>query len=63
MSTTLLPLALNYEGDLSGSEKLVLIILCNLSNDGKGNYAWPSHKYISRKSRLSLASVKELVNL
>ena len=58
MSKTLLPLALDYEGDLTGSEKLVLIILCNLSNDGKGNYAWPSHQYISRKSGLSLATVK-----
>lgn len=58
MSTTLLLAALDYEGDLTGSEKLVLIILCNLSNDGKGNYAWPSHKYISRKSGLSEATVK-----
>ena len=58
MSNTLLPLALDYEGDLIGSEKLVLIILCNLSNDDKGNYAWPSHKYISRKSGLSEATVK-----
>mgnify|MGYP000848368678 CR=1 FL=1 len=58
MSKILLPLALDYEGDLTGSEKLVLIILCNLSNDGKGNYAWPSHKYISRKSCLSEATVK-----
>jgi len=60
MSKTLLPLALDYEGDLTGSEKLVLIILCNLSNDGKGNYAWPSHQYISRKSGLSLATVKRV---
>ena len=58
MSTTLLLAALQYEGDLSGSEKLVLIILCDRSNDGKGNYAWPSHQYISRKSCLSLATVK-----
>jgi len=58
MSTTLLLAALDYEGDLIGSEKLVLIILCNLSNDDKGNYAWPSHKYISRKSGLSEATVK-----
>jgi len=58
MSTTLLLAALDYEGDLIGSEKLVLIILCNRSNDGKGNYAWPSHQYISRKSGLSLATVK-----
>ena len=58
MSTTLLLAALDYEGDLIGSEKLVLIILCNLSNDCKGNYAWPSHKYISRKSGLSEATVK-----
>ena len=58
MSTNLLLAALDYEGDLIGSEKLVLIILCNLSNDGKGNYAWPSHKYISRKSGLSEATVK-----
>ena len=58
MSTNLLLAALDYEGDLIGSEKLVLIILCNRSNDGKGNYAWPSHQYISRKSGLSLATVK-----
>jgi DNA-binding transcriptional regulator YhcF (GntR family) len=58
MSTTLLLAALDYEGDLTGSEKLVLIILCNLSNDNKGNCAWPSHKYISRKSGLSEATVK-----
>jgi len=58
MSTTLLLAALDYEGDLTGSEKLVLIILCDRSNDGKGNYAWPSHQYISRKSCLSLATVK-----
>ena len=58
MSTTLLLAALQYEGDLTGSEKLVLIILCDRSNDGKGNYAWPSHQYISRKSCLSLATVK-----
>ena len=44
MSTTLLPLALAYEGDLTGSAKLVLIYLCDLSNDGRGNYAWPSHQ-------------------
>ena len=58
MSNILLPLALNHEGDLSGSEKLVLIYLCNLSNDTKGNYAWPSYKYISKKSGLSLATIK-----
>ena len=58
MSNILLPLALNNEGDLSGSEKLVLIYLCNLSNDAKGNYAWPSYQYISKKSGLSLATVK-----
>ena len=58
MSNILLPLALNHEGDLSGSEKLVLIQLCNLSNDAKGNYAWPSYQYISKKSGLSLATVK-----
>ena len=60
MSTTLLLAALDYEGDLTGSEKLVLIILCNLSNDDKGNYAWPSHKYISKKSRLGIATVKRV---
>ena len=58
MSNILLPLALNHEGDLSGSEKLVLIYLCNLSNDAKGNYAWPSYQYLSRKSGFSLATVK-----
>ena len=58
MSNILLPLALNHEGDLSGSEKLVLIYLCNLSNDAKGNYAWPSYQYLSRKSGYSLATVK-----
>ena len=58
MSNIFLPLALNYEGNLSGSEKLVLIILCNLSNDSKGNYAWPSHQYISKISGYSLSTVK-----
>ena len=58
MSNILLPIALNHEGNLSGSEKLVLILLCNLSNDAKGNYAWPSYQYISRKIGYSLASVK-----
>ncbi len=58
MSNRLLPLAFEYEGDLTASEKLVLLYLCNLSNDGKGNYAWPSHTYIAKKSRLSLATVK-----
>ena len=58
MSNTLLPLAFEYEGDLTASEKLVLLYLCKLSNDGKGNYAWPSHKYIAKKSRLGLATVK-----
>ena len=58
MSNILLPLALNHEGELSGSEKLVLIYLCNLSNDAKGNYAWPSYQYLSRKSGYSLATVK-----
>ena len=58
MFNILLPLALNHEGDLSGSEKLVLIYLCNLSNDAKGNYAWPSYQYLSRKSGFSLATVK-----
>ena len=58
MSNILLPLALNHEGDFSGSEKLVLIYLCNLSNDAKGNYAWPSYQYLSRKSGFSLATVK-----
>ena len=58
MSNILLPLALNHEGELSGSEKLVLIYLCNLSNDAKGNYAWPSYQYLSRKSGFSLATVK-----
>ena len=58
MSNILQPLALIHEGELSGSEKLVLIYLCNLSNDAKGNYAWPSHQYISRKSGYSLATVK-----
>ena len=58
MSNIFLPLALNHEGNLSGSEKLVLIILCNLSNDNKGNYAWPSYQYISRKSGYSLATIK-----
>ena len=43
---------------MSGSEKLVLIYLCNLSNDAKGNYAWPSYQYISKKSGLSLATIK-----
>ena len=58
MSNNLLPLAFEYEGDLTASEKLVLLYLCNLSNDGKGNYAWPSHKYIAKKSGLSLATIK-----
>ena len=58
MSNILLPLALNHEGNLSGSEKLVLIYLCNLSNEAKGNYAWPSYQYISKKSGFSLATVK-----
>lgn len=58
MSNNFLPLAFKYEGDLTASEKLVLLYLCNLSNDGKGNYAWPSHKYIAKKSGLSLATVK-----
>ena len=62
MSNIFLPLALNHEGNLSGSEKLVLIILCNLSNDAKGNYAWPSYQYLSRKSGFSLATVKRACN-
>jgi hypothetical protein len=60
MSIVLLPLAFEYEGDLKGNEKLVLLYLCNLSNDGKGNYAWPSHKYLAKKSGLSLATVKRV---
>ena len=58
MSKDLLLLALDYEGKLTGSEKLVLLYLCNLSNDDRGKYAWPSHRYLSRKTGLSLATVK-----
>ena len=39
MSKDLLLLALDYEGKLTGSEKLVLLYLCNLSNDDRGKYA------------------------
>ena len=53
MSKDLLLLALDYEGKLTGSEKLVLLYLCNLSNDDRGKYAWPSHRYLSRKTGLS----------
>ena len=58
MSNNLLPLVFEYEVDLTACEKLVLLYLCNLSNDGKRNYAWPSHKYLAKKSGLSLATVK-----
>ena len=54
MSNVLLLIALNYEVDLSSSERLVLTYLCNLSNDSKGNYAWPSYQYLSKKSENSL---------
>ena len=58
MSNILLLLVSNHKGNLLGSEMLVLIFSWNLSNDSKGNYAWPSYQYLSRKSGYSLATLK-----
>ena len=63
MSTTLLPLALAYEGDLTGSAKLVLIYLCDLSNDGRGNYAWPSHQSLYNSPIVFTSFNSFLINL
>ena len=60
MSNILLLLVSNHKGNLLGSEMLVLIFSWNLSNDSKGNYAWPSYQYLSRKSRYSLVVVKRV---
>ena len=57
MSFPLMKLVFENERHLTGNEDHVLLYIANKVNEEKGNVAWCSHAYLSRKTRLSLATV------
>ena len=50
-------LVFENERHLTANEDHVLLYIANKVNEEKGNVAWCSHAYLSRKTRLSLATV------
>ena len=62
MSITLLKLVFECEDNLTPPEDHVLLYIANKVNEGEGNVAWCTQDYLSKKSRLSIATVKRACN-
>lgn len=62
MSIDLLKLVFQCEGNLTPPEDHVLLYIANKVNEGEGNVAWCTQDYLSKKSRLSPATVKRACN-
>ena len=62
MSWDLLKLVLECEGILEPAEDHLLLYIANRVNENKGNVAWCTQDYLSKKSRLRIATVKRACN-
>ena len=62
MSIDLLKLVFQCEGNLTPPEDHILLYIANKVNEREGNVAWCTQNYLSKKSRLSPATVKRVCN-
>ena len=58
MSWDLIKLAFECEGNLEGREDHILLYLAYKVNQNEGNVAWCTQDYLSRKSKVSISTVK-----
>ena len=58
MSWDLIKLAFECEGNLEGREDHIFLYLAYKVNQNEGNVAWCTQDYLSRKSKVSISTVK-----